>query len=481
MNDFENRWLAERTRRHFFRDCGVGLGTIAMNSMLGKLQAGQLPVIDPANPMSARKPPLPAKAKKVIFLHMAGAPSQLDLFEDKPKLREYHGKTPPKSLMEGKRFAFLKGNETLLGSERKFGKYGECGMSLSELFPHHRKIVDEVVWLRGMTTDVFNHGPAKLFMNTGFQAPGRPSMGSWITYGLGSESENLPGFVVLQSGPRGPRAGNSLWASGFLPTSFQGVPFRGKGDAILHLRSPEGITRERERNFYDTVGALNRERLNETGDPEILTRLNAYEMAYRMQTSAPELMDLRGESKTTLNSYGVKPGESSFAANCLLARRLVERGSRFVQLYHTNWDSHGGPGENLNKDFEKVCKDVDQASAALVLDLKERGMLEDTLVIWGGEFGRTPMGENRKTVGRDHHIDAFTMWMAGAGLKKGYIHGQSDELGFGVVDGKVHVHDLHATLLHLLGFDHEQLTYRFQGRDFRLTDVHGKIVKEILA
>ena len=481
MNDFENRWLAERTRRHFFCDCGVGLGTIAMNSMLGQLQAGQLPVIDPANPMSARKPPLPAKAKKVIFLHMAGAPSQLDLFEDKPKLREYHGKTPPKSLMEGKRFAFLKGNETLLGSERTFSKYGECGMSLSELFPHHRKIVDEVVWLRGMTTDVFNHGPAKLFMNTGFQAPGRPSMGSWITYGLGSESENLPGFVVLQSGPRGPRAGNSLWASGFLPTSFQGVPFRGKGDAILHLRSPEGITRERERSFYDTVGALNRERLKETGDPEILTRLNAYEMAYRMQTSAPELMDLKGESKATLDSYGVEPGESSFAANCLLARRLVERGSRFVQLYHTNWDSHGGPGENLNKDFEKVCKDVDQASAALVLDLKERGMLEDTLVIWGGEFGRTPMGENRKTVGRDHHIDAFTMWMAGAGLKKGYIHGQSDELGFGVVDGKVHVHDLHATLLHLLGFDHEQLTYRFQGRDFRLTDVNGKIVKEILA
>ena len=481
MNDIENRWLAERTRRHFFRDCGVGLGSIAINSMMGQLQAGQLPVIDPANPMGSRKPPLPAKAKNVIFLHMAGAPSQLELFEDKPKLREYHGKAPPKSLMEGKRFAFLKGNETLLGNQRPFGRYGECGMSLSELFPHHRKIVDEVVWLRGMTTDVFNHGPAKLFMNTGFQAPGRPSMGSWITYGLGSESENLPGFVVLQSGPRGPRAGNSLWASGFLPTSFQGVPFRGKGDAILHLRSPKGITRERERSFYDTVGALNRVRLKETGDPEILTRLNAYEMAYRMQTSAPELMDLKGESKTTLDRYGVKPGESSFASNCLLARRLVERGSRFVQLYHTNWDSHGGPGENLNKDFEKVCKDVDQASAALVLDLKERGMLEDTLVIWGGEFGRTPMGENRKTVGRDHHIEAFTMWMAGAGLKSGYIHGQSDELGFGVVDGKVHVHDLHATLLHLLGFDHEQLTYRFQGRDFRLTDVHGKIVKEILA
>jgi len=474
-------WLAKCTRRHLFRDCGVGLGTIAFNSLLGQLQGRHLPAIDPAQPMGARVPPLPARAKNVIFLHMAGAPSQLELFEDKPKLRELHGKTPPKSLMEGKRFAFLKGNETLLGNSRPFARYGQCGMSLSDQIPHHRKIVDEVVWLRGMTTDVFNHGPAKLFMNTGFQAPGRPSMGAWITYGLGSENDSLPGFVVLQSGPRGPRAGNSLWASGFLPTSFQGVPFRGKGDPILHLRSPEGMTRKRERKFYDAVGALNRVRLEETGDPEILTRLNAYEMAYRMQSSAPELMDLSKESPHTLDLYGVKPGQPSYASNCLLARRLVERGVRFVQLYHTNWDSHGGPGETLTDDFDKVCKSADRASAALVLDLKERGMLDDTLVIWGGEFGRTPMGENRKTTGRDHHIDAFTMWMAGAGLKKGHIHGETDELGFGVVNGKVHVHDLHATLLHLLGFDHEQLTYRFQGRDFRLTDVHGHVVKEILA
>ncbi|MCH2331147.1 MAG: DUF1501 domain-containing protein [Roseibacillus sp.] len=483
MNDQENvtHWLAERTRRHFFRDCGVGLGTIAFNSLLGQLQARHLPAIDPAQPMDARVPPLPARAKNVIFLHMAGAPSQLELFEDKPKLREFHGKTPPKSLMEGKRFAFLKGNETLLGNSRPFARYGQCGMSLSDQIPHHRKIVDEVVCLRGMTTDVFNHGPAKLFMNTGFQAPGRPSMGSWITYGLGSENDSLPGFVVLQSGPRGPRAGNSLWASGFLPTAFQGVPFRGKGDPILHLRSPAGMTRERERRFYDAVGALNRARLDETGDPEILTRLNAYELAYRMQTSVPELMDLKHESQRTLDLYGVRPGESSYAANCLLARRLVERGVRFVQLYHSNWDSHGGPGETLADDFAKVCKSADQASAALVLDLKERGMLDDTLVIWGGEFGRTPMGENRKTTGRAHHIDAFPMWMAGAGLKKGHIHGETAELGFGVVNGKVHVHDLHATLLHLLGFDHERLTYRFQGRDFRLTDVHGRVVKQILA
>lgn len=474
--------LHDITRRHFFGRCGVGLGTIALNQLLaGNASAKHVPGIDPANPMVPRRPMLPAKAKNVIYLFMAGAPSQLELFEHKPKLNELNGKTPPKSLMDGRRFAFLKGNETLLGSTRKFGRYGECGMDISEMFPHHRKIVDEVTWLRGMTTDVLNHGPAKLFMNTGFQAPGRPSLGSWATYGLGSEAESLPGFVVLQSGPRGPRAGNSLWSSGFLPTSFQGVPFRGKGDPILHLQSPDGFTPQRERHFYDAVAELNRARLAEVGDPEILTRINAYEMAYRMQSSAPELMDLSKETDQTMELYGATRGEASFANNCLLARRLVERGSRFVQLYHTNWDSHGGPGETLDKDFDKVCKDVDQASAALVLDLKDRGLLDDTLVTWGGEFGRTPMGENRKTVGRDHHIDAFTMWMAGAGLKKGHIHGATDELGFGVVDGKVHVHDLHATIMHLLGFDHEQLTYRFQGREFRLTDVHGKVVQEILS
>ncbi len=475
------RLLRDQTRRHFFRNCGLGVGSAALQQLLATDGwAGYRPRIDPAVPMASRSAPESPRVKNVIYLFMAGGPSQLELFEDKPALRQYHGQAPPKSLMQGKRFAFLKGTETLLGSGRKFGRYGRSGMSLSELFPHHRKIVDEVCWLRGMTTDVFNHGPAKLFMNTGFQAPGRPAMGAWATYGLGSEASDMPGFVVLQSGPRGPRAGSSLWSSGFLPTSFQGVPFRGKGDPILHLRSPEGLTRNRERAFYDVVGALNQERLAETGDPEILTRLNAYEMAFRMQTSAPELMEISAEPARTLESYGVTPGQPSFGANCVLARRLVERGVRFVQLYHTNWDSHGGPGENLNQDFETVCRDVDQASAALVLDLKERGMLEDTLVIWGGEFGRTPMGEVRDTVGRDHHIDAFTLWVAGGGTKPGLIHGATDDLGFGVIDGRVHVHDLHATILHLLGFDHEQLTYRFQGRDFRLTDVHGRVVREIL-
>jgi hypothetical protein len=474
----QDHQLRDITRRHFFNRCGLGVGSLALQQMLaGDSQASVK--IDPANPMASRRPHHTAKAKRVIYLFMAGGPSQLDLFDHKPLLEKYSGQKPPESLMSGKRFAFLKGNETLLASPRKFGTYGQCGMTLSDLFPHHRKIVDDVCWMKGITTDVFNHGPAKLFMNTGFQAPGRASMGSWVTYGLGSEAQDLPGFVVLQSGPRGPRAGAQLWSSGFLPTSFQGVPLRGSGDPILNLNSPAGMTRERERRFYDVVGALNRARLDVTGDPEILTRLNAYETAYQMQTSAPALMELSAESKDTLELYGCDPEKPSYARNCLLARRLIEKGVRFVQLYHTNWDSHGGPGENLNSDFEKVCRDVDQASAALIIDLKQRGLLDDTLVIWGGEFGRTPMGEVRATLGRDHHIDAFTMWMAGGGVKNG-IYGATDDLGFGPVEGKIHVHDLHATMLHLLGFDHERLNFRVQGLDMRLTGIAGNLVPGIM-
>ena len=311
---------------------------------------------------------------------------------------------------------------------------GQCGMTISELLPHHKEIADDVCWLQGMTTDQFNHGPAKLFMNTGFQTPGRPSMGSWVTYGLGSESRNLPGFIVLQSGPRGPRGGSALWASGFLPTSFQGVPFRSSGDPILNLHSPEGITPERERDFYDTLSRLNEARLDEVGDPEIMTRINAYEMACRMQTSSPELMDLNRESPETLALYGAEPGQPSFANNCLMARRLIERGVRFVQLYHTDWDHHGDKTNNLSEAIERRCREVDRASTGLLLDLKRRGMLEDTVVVWGGEFGRTPMGEKRVTVGRDHHIDAFTLWIAGGGVKRGMIFGATDELGFGVVE-----------------------------------------------
>ncbi len=461
---------------------GHGLGALALQTLWNDDCRGATPVrIDPTAPLAPRQPPRPARAKQVIQLFMAGGPSQLELFDDKPKLRDLHGQKPPSSLLEGRRFAFLKGNETLLGNTRKFDRYGQCGMTLSEMLPHHRAIVDEVCWIRAMATDVFNHAPAKLLMNTGFPAPGRPAMGAWVVYGLGSPSRDLPGFVILQSGPRGPRGGASLWASGFLPTSFQGVPFRGKGDPILHLRSPDGIEREQERDFHESLARLNQARLAETGDPEILTRINAYEMAFRMQASTPELIDLRNETAATLALYGAQPGVPSFATNCLLARRMIERGVRYVQLYHTNWDSHGGPGENLNADFERVCKEVDQASAALVLDLKQRGLLDDTIVLWGGEFGRTPMGENRNTLGRDHHIDAFTVWAAGGGFKPGYLYGETDELGFGAAHERVHAHDLHATVLHQLGFDHEQLTYRFQGRDYRLTDVHGTVVEAIVS
>lgn len=478
LHDLETRRLQDLTRRHFFGNCAVGIGAIALNCLLSEDGFGAR--IDPGDPLAPRTPHFLPKAKRVIYLFMAGGPSQLELFDDKPKLRELSGQAPPKSLLEGKRFAFLKGNETLLGSVRKFDRVGQCGMTLSELLPWHRRIADAVCWLRGMTTDVFNHGPAKMFMNSGFQAPGRPAMGAWATYGLGSESRDLPGFVVLQSGPRGPRGGATLWSSGFLPTSYQGVPFRGKGDAILNLQSPGGLTRQNERDFYDAVGALNRARFEEVGDPEIVTRINAYEMAYRMQTSAPDLMDLSQESAETLALYGAEPGKSSFANNCILARRLVERGVRFVQLYHTDWDHHGDKANNLSEALEARCRECDQPSAALVMDLKRRGLLDDTLVIWGGEFGRTPMGENRETVGRDHHVDAFTVWLAGGGAKPGFVYGQTDELGFGVAEEKVHVHDLHATILHLLGFDHEKLTYRFQGRDYRLTDVHGRVVEEVL-
>ena len=461
------------TRRHFFQQCGVGLGSIALSSMLAR-DAGA------TSQAALKQPHHKARAKNVIFLFMAGGPSQLELFEDKPKLREFDGKAPPKEFMEGRRFAFLKGDIKLLGGRRTFGRYGKAGFELSDLLPYHREIVDDVCFVRGLSTDVFNHGPAKIFMNTGSPQPGRPSMGSWVTYGIGSESQDLPGFVVLQSGPRGPRAGATLWSSGFIPTTYQGVPFRGTGDPILNLASPKGIDRTTQRDFFDAVGDLNKHRLEATNDAEITTRIAAYEMAYRMQSSAPELMDISKESPATLKMYGAEPGKASFGNNCLLARRLIERGTRFVQLYHTNWDHHGGPGETLEKDLVATAKAVDQASAALVRDLKERGLLEETLVIWGGEFGRTPMGEVRDNTGRDHHIDAFTMWMAGGGVKRGFSFGKTDELGFGATEGKCHVHDLHATILHLLGIEHTKLTYRFQGRDFRLTDVHGKLIKDIL-
>lgn len=468
IQEAANHQLLCQTRREFFRQSGFSLGALGLASVMG------------APELVHAAPQLPAKAKAVIYLFMAGGPSQLELFDPKPRLSQLSGQKPPESFMKDRRFAFLKGSETLLGGQRSFRKVGDSGAEISDLLPYTREIADEICLLRGMTTDVFNHGPAKLFLQTGSPQPGRPSMGSWLSYGIGSEAQDLPGFVVLQSGPRGPRAGSALWSSGFLPTQHQGVPFRGQGDPILDLRGPNMFDRAAQRDFTEAVADLNQLRLEATGDPEIATRIASYEMAYRMQTSAPELMDISQEPQHILDLYGAKPGEASFANNALLARRLVERGVRFVQLYHTSWDQHGGE-QSLEEELPLRCKQVDQASAALVKDLKQSGLLDDCLVIWGGEFGRTPMGETLTPTGRDHHIDAFTIWLAGGGVRSGIQYGKTDELGFGVVEGKVHVHDLQATVLHQLGIDHTKLTYRFQGRDFRLTDVHGQVIHEILA
>lgn len=472
--------LLEQTRRQFFGTSTFGIGTIALANLLGtdKVSGNE----DSSSPFSPKPPKFLPKAKRVIYLFMAGGPSQLEMFDYKPILKKYHGKSPSKEMLAGKRFAFLKGNEKLLGPTRSFRRVGACGREVVDLLPHHEKIVDDLCFIKTLKTDVFNHGPAKIFMNTGSAQTGRPSMGSWLSYGIGSESNSLPGFVVLQSGPRGPRNGAQLWSSGFLPSTYQGVPFRKGSTPILNLNTPQGIGgNDGQEKFIEAVGDLNRLKYEAVQDPEIKTRISAYEMAFRMQTSAPELMNISDESQETLDLYGVKPGETSYAANCLLARRLIERDVRFVQLYHTNWDHHGGGGENLKTDLPKRTLEIDQATTALILDLKRRGLLEDTLVIWGGEFGRTPMGEIRASVGRDHHIEAFTVWMAGAGVKAGIQYGETDELGFAAQENPVHVHDLHATILHLLGLNHEKLTYRFMGRDFRLTDVHGKIVKSILS
>ncbi|HEY4258598.1 MAG TPA: DUF1501 domain-containing protein [Schlesneria sp.] len=485
MHEFaaENRRLQEITRRHFFQDCRVGVGAMA----LGSLIADQRPAVAETQPLGfspgSRGLHHEPKAKAVIFLFMAGGPSQLELFDEKPKLRELHGQVIPESYVKGKRFAFIKADAKLLGSVRKFAKHGESGAEISELLPHLAGVADDLCFVKSMATDVFNHGPAKLFVNTGSpQFMGRPSMGAWVTYGLGSESRNLPGFVVLQSGPRGPRGGAPLWASGFLPTNFQGVPFRSGKEPILNLESPAGIDLDRQRDFVSTVNDLNALRHETTADPEIATRIASYEMAYRMQSSAPELTDLSGETKETLDLYGAEPGKHSFANNCLLARRLVERGVRFVQLYHTDWDHHGNAGTDLSKSLDDRCRETDRGCAALVADLKRRGLLDQTIVVWGGEFGRTPQGEDRETLlGRDHHIDAYTMWMAGGGFKTGQTIGATDEIGYYTVEDRIHVHDLQATLLHLLGIDHLKLTYKFQGRNFRLTDVHGNVVSKLLA
>jgi hypothetical protein len=427
--------------------------------------------------MAPRAPHYAPKAKRVIFLFMAGAPSHLELFDNKPELARFDGQLPPAELIKDYRAAFINPNSKLLGPKFPFAKHGQCGAELSELLPHLAEVVDEIAIVKSLATDAFNHAPGQILMNTGAQQFGRPSMGAWVTYGLGSESRDLPGFVVFSSGSKGPSGGNSNWGSGFLPTVYQGVQFRGGGDPVLYLSNPKGVDRELQSDTLEAITQLNRQRLATVGDPEIATRINSFEMAFRMQTSASELMDLSDEPQHVLEMYGAEPGKPSFANNCLLARRLVERGVRFVELFHEAWDQHG----NLVADLKKNCANTDQACAALIKDLKSRGMLDDTLVIWGGEFGRTPMVQGGGNDGRDHHPNAFTMWLAGGGIKPGITLGATDDFGFEVVEDRVHVHDLHATILQLLGFDHTRLVHRFQGRDFRLTDVHGNVVEKLLA
>jgi len=476
---YKNLSPEEVSRRWFLQRCGVGLGSIALSQLFAEAGLAAPPEMQAADPLAPKAPHFAPKAKRVIFLFMAGAPSHLELFDYKPQLAKFDGTLPPADLVKGYRAAFINPSSKLLGPKFKFVKCGQSGTELCELLPQVGKVVDDIAIVKSMVTDAFNHAPGQLLMNTGTVQFGRPSMGAWVLYGLGSETKDLPSFVVFSSGKKGPSGGNSCWGSGFLPTVYQGVQFRSSGDPVLYLSNPRGVDEDLQRDTMDSINKLNRMRLNVTGDPEIATRINSFEMAFRMQSSAPELMDLSREPKSILEMYGAEPGKPSFANNCLLARRLVERGVRFVQLYHEAWDQH----DRLVEDLRENCKDTDQASAALIQDLKQRGMLNDTLVIWGGEFGRTPMvqGAVGTTNGRDHHPNAFTMWLAGGGIKPGITLGESDELGFNVTKNKVHVHDLHATLLHLLGFEHTKLTYKFQGRNFRLTDVTGNVVQELLA
>ena len=462
-------------RRWFLEQCGMGLGVMALARLLN--QEGYAAEDRSDHPLAPRNPHYSPRAKNIIFLFMAGAPSHLELFDYKPQLARFDGTLPPAELIQNYRAAFINPSSKLLGPKFEFSRHGQSGAELSEILPHTASIVDDIAIVKSMVTDAFNHAPGQLLMNTGMQQFGRPSMGAWVTYGLGSEARDLPAFVVFSSGTNGPSCGDSCWGSGFLPTVYQGVQFRSAGDPVLYLSSPRGMDRELEQDSLDSIRRLNEMRLDVTGDPEISTRISSYEMAFRMQSSVPELMDLSQEPPDILDLYGAEPGKASFANNCLLARRLVERGVRFVQLYHEAWDQHS----NLVQGLKKNCLETDRASAALIKDLKQRGMLEDTLVIWGGEFGRTPMVQGGDQDGRDHHPNAFTLWLAGAGIRPGITMGATDDFGFNVVQDPVHVHDLHATILHLLGFDHTRLTYRFQGRDFRLTDVHGKIVDQLLA
>ena len=466
------------TRRHFFEQCGVGVGKIALSSLLAG--AAGRSAFGRSNPLATQARHAASRVKSVIYLFMAGAPSQLDLFDHKPTLSKYEGQPVPPEMVKDQRYAFIRPDSALLGPRFKFQRHGQCGTELSEMLPHLSKVVDDIAVVRSMHTDQFNHAPAQIFLNSGSPLPGRPSMGSWVSYGLGNEADDLPSFVVLATGT-GSSGGAANWSNGFLPGIHAGVPFRSTGDPILYVSNPPGIDATLQRDSIDLVRELNEKRLAAVGDPQIATRIANYETAFRMQTRAPELMDLSQESQATLDTYGVERGKPSFANNCLLARRLVERGVRFINVYHGNWDHHSDVAGGLKTE----CGATDRASAALVTDLKQRGLLDETLVVWGGEFGRTPMVESsaalKRSQGRDHHPQAFTIWLAGGGVKSGITIGATDELGFHITEDPVHVHDLQATILHLLGLDHERLTFTYQGRQFRLTDVHGKIVSKLLS
>jgi hypothetical protein len=472
------------TRRHFLGQCQLGIGGLALTSLLASDTAA---VPNPVgNPLAMRQPHFAPKATRVIYLHMAGSPPHLDLLDYKPELVKRDGQPCPDEYIQGKRFAFTSGTPKLLGTPRKFARHGQSGAWLSDALPKLAEVVDDLAIVRSMNTDQFNHAPAQLLLYTGSPRMGRPSMGAWVTYGLGTENQDLPGFVVLISGGTSPSAGKSVWGSGFLPSVFQGVQCRSQGDPVLYVSDPKGMDRPMRRLSLDALRDLNQWQADQSGNPETLTRIAQYELAFRMQISVPGVMDISQETKETLDAYGAAPGQASFANNCLLARRLVEQGVRFVQLFDWGWDFHGtNPGEDIRDGLTKRCQSMDGPVAALIADLKARGLLDETLVVWSGEFGRTPFREGRTSgsqiLGRDHYPDCYSLFMAGGGIKPGITYGESDELGFRVASDKVHVHDLQATILHLLGFHHEKLTYRYQGRDFRLTDVHGHVVKGLLA
>ncbi|MBL9169974.1 MAG: DUF1501 domain-containing protein [Verrucomicrobiales bacterium] len=476
--------LQNLTRRHFLHRSANGVGALALGSLLAN--ASRSDAIPAADPLSPKPPHFRAPAKRVIYLHLTGSPPHLDLFDYKPELVKRNGQDCPDAFLKGKRFAFTSGTPKLLGTPRTFKQYGQGGVWLSDALPHLQGVADDLCVVRSMTTDQFNHAPAELLVYTGSPRSGRPSFGSWVTYGLGSDNENLPGFVVLISSGVQPNGGRNSFGSGFLPSVYQGVQCRSKGDPVLYASDPAGFDRELRRMSLDTLRDLNQIQGKELGHPETQTRIAQYELAYRMQVSVPEVMDINRESADTLAAYGAKPGEASFANNCLLARRLVEQGVRYVQLFDWGWDFHGtGPSEDIRDGLTKKCATMDRPVAALIRDLKQRGLLDETLVVLGGEFGRTPFREGRTAksdiLGRDHFPDCYSMMLAGGGIRGGTMYGESDELGFSVAQDKVHVHDLQATMLHLLGFNHERLTYRFQGRDYRLTDVHGQVVRGILA